>query len=58
VGSGRAVVLRDGRAYQAHWSRPRADGGTSFTMPGGKPMPFARGQVWVVFARGAGSTWR
>jgi Protein of unknown function (DUF3048) N-terminal domain/Protein of unknown function (DUF3048) C-terminal domain len=58
VGSGRAVVLRNGRAYQAHWSRPSAEGGTSFTMANGRPMPFARGQVWVVLAAGHGSTWR
>lgn len=55
VGSGAAVVLRDGRAYHVHWSRPRADGGTTFTLPGGQRMPFARGQVWVVFAYGPGS---
>src|SRR5262249_12222779 len=42
VGSGRAVVLRNGRAYQVHWSRPRADGGTTFTLPDGRRMPFAR----------------
>ncbi len=56
VGSGRAVVLRDGRAYQVHWSRPAADGGTAFTLPDGTRMPFARGQVWVVLAYGPGST--
>jgi hypothetical protein len=56
VGSGSAVVLRDGRAYHVHWSRPKADGGTTFTLPGGRRMTFARGQVWVVFAYGPGST--
>ena len=56
VGSGHAVVLRDGRSYQVHWSRPRADGGTTFTLPDGRRMPFARGQVWVVFGYGPGST--
>ncbi len=50
VGSGRAVVLRNGMAYTAHWSRPRLDGGTTFTLPSGKRMTFAPGQVWVVFA--------
>jgi hypothetical protein len=55
VGSGLAVVLRDGRAYHVHWSRPRADGGTSFTLPDGTPMRFARGQVWVVLKYGPGS---
>ena len=55
VGSGRAVVLRDGRSYVAHWSRPQADGGTTFTTASGQPMTFARGQVWVVLAYGPGS---
>jgi len=49
-GSGRAVVLRDGRAYDVHWSRPTRDGGTTYTLPSGKRMTFAPGQVWVVFA--------
>jgi hypothetical protein len=57
VGSGKAVVLRDGRAYQVHWSRPTADGGTTFTLPDGRRMPFARGQVWVVYGIGPGSTY-
>jgi hypothetical protein len=57
VGSGRAVVLRNGRAYQVHWSRPTADGGTTFTLPDGRRMPFARGQVWVVYGFGPGSTY-
>jgi Protein of unknown function (DUF3048) N-terminal domain/Protein of unknown function (DUF3048) C-terminal domain len=50
IGSGRAVVLRNGMAYTVHWSRPRLDGGTTFTLPSGKRMTFAPGQVWVVFA--------
>jgi Protein of unknown function (DUF3048) N-terminal domain/Protein of unknown function (DUF3048) C-terminal domain len=48
TGSGRAVVLRDGRAYDARWSRRSAPSGTTFTLPGGRRMDFARGQVWVV----------
>ena len=48
TGSGTAVVLRDGRAYQARWSRPAADSGTTFTTADGQPMTFARGPVWVV----------
>ena len=58
VGSGTAIVLRDGRAYRVHWSRPTADGGTTYTLPDGQRMPFARGQVWVVFGVGPGSTAR
>jgi Protein of unknown function (DUF3048) N-terminal domain/Protein of unknown function (DUF3048) C-terminal domain len=56
VGNGKAVVLRDGRAYDAQWSRPTADGGTTFTRPDGSRMPFARGQVWVIYGFGPGST--
>ncbi len=56
VGQGRAVVLRNGRAYQVHWSRPDKNGGTKFTLPDGRRMPFARGQVWVVYGLAPGST--
>jgi Protein of unknown function (DUF3048) N-terminal domain/Protein of unknown function (DUF3048) C-terminal domain len=55
VGRGTAVVLRDGRAYRVHWSRPSYGGGTAFTLPNGRRMPFARGQVWVVFGYAPGS---
>lgn len=50
VGSGTATVLRDGRAYQAEWSRPTPADGTTFTTPDGEPLRFDRGPVWVVFA--------
>jgi Protein of unknown function (DUF3048) N-terminal domain/Protein of unknown function (DUF3048) C-terminal domain len=56
VGHGKAVVLRNGRAYHASWSRPTKNGGTKFTLPGGHRMLFARGQVWVIYAFGPGST--
>jgi hypothetical protein len=56
VGSGQAVVLRNGKAYQAHWSRPKAAGGTTFTTLTGQPMTFARGPVWIVLAYGPGSS--
>ncbi|MEU9355351.1 DUF3048 domain-containing protein [Streptomyces griseoloalbus] len=51
VGSGEATVLRGGRAYEANWSRPTAEDGTSFTTDEGERMNFARGQVWVVYAK-------
>jgi len=50
VGSGTAVVLRDGKAWTTHWSRPNANGGTTFTTASGQRMTFAPGQVWVVLA--------
>ncbi|MGW8377466.1 DUF3048 domain-containing protein [Streptomyces sp. ODS28] len=50
VGSGRAVVLRDGKAYEGRWSRPSPADGTRFTGQDGRSLPFARGPVWVVLA--------
>lgn len=50
VGTGDALVLRNGRAYDVTWSRPAADRGTTFTTKDGQPMRFAAGQTWVVFA--------
>ncbi|MEH0548285.1 DUF3048 domain-containing protein [Streptomyces sp. B21-105] len=50
VGSGKAQVLRDGRAYDVNWKRDTATEGTDFTTADGTPVGFARGQVWVVFA--------
>ena len=47
IGRGWALVLRNGRAYTVRWSRPKLDGGTTFTYRG-KPFTFARGQVWIV----------
>jgi Protein of unknown function (DUF3048) N-terminal domain/Protein of unknown function (DUF3048) C-terminal domain len=56
MGSGTAIVLRNGRAYRVHWSRPEADGGTTYTLPDGQRMLFQPGNVWVVLAVGRGST--
>jgi DUF3048 family protein len=50
TGSGTAIVLRDGKSWTVRWSRPLADGGTAFSTAAGKPMTFARGQVWIVLA--------
>ncbi|WP_055555792.1 DUF3048 domain-containing protein [Streptomyces sp. NBRC 110028] len=50
VGSGTALVLRDGKAYETRWSRPGAGGGTTFTTTDGDRMTFAPGPVWVVLA--------
>jgi hypothetical protein len=59
VGSGTATVLRNGESFHARWSRPSANGGTTFTTDSGKPMTFARGPVWIVLAYGPGSSpWR
>ncbi|MDN0198613.1 DUF3048 domain-containing protein [Streptomyces sp. S.PNR 29] len=51
VGSGKAQVMRDGRVFDVAWKRPTAMDGTAFTTNDGAPVNFARGQVWVVFAK-------
>jgi hypothetical protein len=48
VARARIIDLYDGRAYDVRWSRPDADGGTTFTTVSGQPMTFARGPVWIV----------
>jgi len=50
TGSGKAVILRDGKQYTVHWSRPTLESGTTYTLPNGQRMLFAPGQVWVVLA--------
>ncbi|MGA0066622.1 MAG: DUF3048 C-terminal domain-containing protein, partial [Candidatus Nanopelagicales bacterium] len=49
VGSGPALVLRDGRMWSVTWERPALTDGTRFVLPDGSAMPFAIGQEWVVF---------
>ncbi|WP_234387942.1 MULTISPECIES: DUF3048 domain-containing protein [Streptomyces] len=51
VGSGTAQVLRDGRAWDVNWKREKATDGTAFTSGDGMPVNFAKGPVWVVFAK-------
>ncbi|MFJ8074282.1 DUF3048 domain-containing protein [Streptomyces sp. NPDC096176] len=48
VGSGTALVMRDGQAHDARWQRTTADGDTVFTDRAGERLNFARGQVWVL----------
>jgi hypothetical protein len=48
VGSGDAVVLRDGLAFTGSWSRPAPEAITTFALPDGSPLTFALGPVWVV----------
>ena len=48
IGSGKAVVLRDGLAWEVRWSRPTAESGTTFTLADGSTLPFKPGQLWIV----------
>ncbi|WP_405754626.1 DUF3048 domain-containing protein [Streptomyces sp. NBC_01411] len=47
VGSGSGVVLRDGRSYDVHWSRPAEDAGTTYTSDG-RTLPLRPGRTWIV----------
>lgn len=47
VGSGRAMVLRNGQKFDAEWSRPNSESGTAFTVSGAV-VAFDVGQVLVV----------
>lgn len=49
--SGAAVVLRDGRSYGVHWSRPAADAGTTYTYQG-RTLPLRPGRTWIVLDPG------
>ena len=46
VGSGKALIFRNGQEYVGAWSRPRASAVTTYTI-GGQPAQFAPGQIWV-----------
>lgn len=49
VGSGKAVVLRNGQALQATWSRPNASAGTTWKLADGSgPALLTPGQTWVL----------
>ncbi|MYS24135.1 Protein of unknown function [Streptomyces sp. DvalAA-14] len=47
VGSGTAVVLRDGRSYSVRWSRPAETSGTTFRL-GGATLPLRPGRTWII----------
>lgn len=47
IGSGEAIILRDGQLFTATWSRPDAQSGTTFTDAAGNPVPFHLGHTWI-----------
>jgi hypothetical protein len=47
VGEGRGFILRDGKSYEAQWSRPDAASGTKWKTVSGEKIAFAKGQIWV-----------
>lgn len=48
VGSGDALVLRDGQSFQAKWSRPERTAATVYSDTNGQPLPLAAGPVWIL----------
>lgn len=48
VGSGTALIFRDGKVWEVTWERPDPLEGTRFLLADGSPMPFAIGQEWIV----------
>jgi len=48
IGSGTALVMRDGIVWKTTWTRPNAKSGTQFLLPDGTHMAFKPGQLWIV----------
>jgi hypothetical protein len=48
VGSGEAILMRDGQRFEATWSRPMATSPTTYTV-GATNYVFAPGQTWVLY---------
>lgn len=48
VGSGKAIVLRDGLAWDVQWNRPTSTSGTTYTLADGSELALKPGQQWVV----------
>ncbi|MEI7818800.1 MAG: DUF3048 domain-containing protein [bacterium] len=58
IGSGKAVVFRDGVATEGTWKKESAGGRTTFTDTAGAPISLNRGQTWVsVVPVGKLATW-
>jgi hypothetical protein len=47
VGTGEAIVMRNGQLFSALWSRPDSQSGTTFTDTVGNPVPFHPGRTWI-----------
>jgi Protein of unknown function (DUF3048) N-terminal domain/Protein of unknown function (DUF3048) C-terminal domain len=47
-GSGKGLMLRDGRAWRITWSKPTKKAPTAYLDAAGQPVELAPGQVWIV----------
>lgn len=48
IGTGKAVVFRNGRRIDGTWSRASVNDGTSFKSTNGQPIPLSPGGAWIV----------
>jgi hypothetical protein len=48
VGSGKGLLLRDGRTYPITWERPAEEAPTAYLDAAGQPIAMDPGQVWVL----------
>lgn len=46
-GEGRAIILRDGRAYEVKWIRPKRPDMLRYIDDAGRPFPLKPGNTWV-----------
>ena len=51
IGSGKALVFHEGLEIEGTWSRKAVGDRTSFLDGQGKPLPFARGPVWIAVVK-------
>ncbi|MGA1365981.1 MAG: DUF3048 domain-containing protein, partial [Ilumatobacteraceae bacterium] len=51
VGSGRAIIVRNGQSFDGTWSRPTKEAGTIFSVANSQ-FAFDVGQVLVVLVNG------
>ncbi|NBE52433.1 DUF3048 domain-containing protein [Streptomyces boluensis] len=51
TGSGKLLLLRNGRAYDGEWSRTAKDRPAEYRTADGSRLYCAKGQVWVVYAK-------
>ena len=55
IGSGNAVILRNGQRFSGTWSRPTSESGTQYVV-NGETFPLPIGQVWVILVNRAKPT--
>ena len=47
IGTGKALIFRNGKVFDAIWNRPTATETTTWKDATGADIPFATGQTWI-----------